>query len=305
MQVPDVAVTTAAVVVVYRPRIDPGPTLTSLRQILHRVLLVDNDETGQQALADLAQTLGAGYLHAGNRGGLAGAYNRALARLHDDSPHIEQVVFLDEDSDPTVLRALLTDPGTVGAMVDPRTAAVAPAYRDRATGLRGKYMRLGRWSMRFHPREFAGLQPVAFVINSMAVWRVAVLQHVGAFNEALAIDHVDTEYCLRARRLGYGLLVNGSFEFAHAIGQRRKYRFLGMQLQAGGHAPARRFLIGRNTVWLARQWCLREPAFAALCLARVAYEAVGIAMAEDDAGAKLRALGRGVASGLLAPSRPG
>ncbi|MEO5732795.1 MAG: hypothetical protein ABIQ87_03785, partial [Rubrivivax sp.] len=57
------------------------------------------------------------------------------------------------------------------ALADPATAAVSPAYRDRATAMRGRYMGLARWRFGFHPREFSELRDVAFVINSMAVWR--------------------------------------------------------------------------------------------------------------------------------------
>ncbi len=294
------AASTAAVVVVYHLPTDIEPVLRQLQGSLGRVLLVDNHEAGHAQLAPLAAMLGVGHLHAGNRGGLAGAYNRALVWLQSDWPQARQVVFLDDDSDPSSLTALLADPATVRALASEATAAVAPAYRDRATGLRGRYLSLGRWWLRFSAREFTGLQPVAFVINSMSVWRVAALQRIGRFNEGLAIDHVDTEYCLRARALGLAVHVNGSHEFAHAIGQRRKYRILGRELQAGGHSPARRWMIARNTVWLARDWCWREPAFAALCLARLVYEAVGVSMVEPHKATKLWALLRGAASGLVA-----
>ncbi len=301
---PDIAARTAAVVVVYRLAQDIRPTLLALQRTVRHVLLVDNHEQGHPGLPGLAAQLGADYLHAGNRGGLAGAYNRAVERLRLRHPQTQQLVFLDEDSDPSSLAALLRDAATGRILAQAGTGAVAPAYRDRATGMRGRYIRLGRYRLRFNPREFDGVRQVAFVINSMSVWRWQSLQQIGPFNEALAVDHVDTEYCLRARQLGLALYVNGEFEFAHSIGERKKYRVLGRELQAGGHAPERRFMIARNTVWLARNWCWREPAFAALCLARLAYEAVGILMAEDRALAKLAALARGTASGLVARRRP-
>ena len=162
---------------------------------------------------------------------------------------------------------MLRDEATGRTLAQPQTAALAPAYRDRATGLRGRYIRLGRYRLAFNPREFSDLRAVAFVINSMSVWRIQALRRIGPFNEGLAIDHVDTEYCLRARQAGLMLYVNGAFEFAHSIGERRKYRLLGVELQAGGHSPRRRWLIARNTVWLARNWFWREPAFCGLCLA--------------------------------------
>lgn len=296
----DLADSTAAVLVVYHGVSDIEPTLRSLRQSLCTVLLVDNHEQGHPALATLGARLDVPMLHTRNVGGLAGAYNRALAWLRTLHAQTSHVIFLDEDSDPTALPALLRDAANRRTLQSTATAALSPAYRDRATGLRGRYIELSRWRLRFNPREFSDLRPVAFVINSMSVWRMPALQQIGPFNEGLAIDHVDTEYCLRARQLGLTIYVNGRFEFAHAIGERKKYRLLGRELQAGGHGPARRHMIARNTVWLARNWAWREPAFAWLCLTRLAYEAVGIVMAEDQVAAKLAALLRGAASGLLA-----
>lgn len=294
------AASTAAVVVVYHLATDIEPALRQLRQSVARVLLVDNHEQGHPSLAALAERLHIDCLQARNVGGLAGAYNQALAWLNTQDTPFTQVVFLDEDSDPSSLAALLADANTAQALARADTAAVSPAYRDRATGLRGRYMRLARFKLAFNPREFGDMRAVAFVINSMTVWRLQALQRIGAFNEGLAIDHVDTEYCLRARNAGLKLYVNGTYEFAHAIGERRKYRLLGVELQAGGHSPQRRHMIARNTVWLARNWFWREPAFSGLCLARLAYEAVGILMAEDQAAAKLTALLQGAASGLFA-----
>ncbi|MBL8316010.1 MAG: hypothetical protein JNK55_19910 [Rubrivivax sp.] len=294
------AASTAAVVVVYHLATDIEPALRLLKRSVARLLVVDNHEQAHPQLADLTQRLQVDCLSGGNVGGLAGAYNRALAWLQGQAPQVAQVVFLDEDSDPSSLAALLTDDTTAKTLARPDTAAVSPAYRDRATGLRGRYIRLARFKLEFNPREFSDLRPVAFLINSMTVWRLAALQRIGAFHEGLAIDHVDTEYCLRARQAGLVLYVNGAFEFAHAIGQRRKYRLLGVELQAGGHSPRRRWMIARNTVWLARNWLWREPAFCGLCLSRLAYEAVGITLAEEQAVAKLLALLRGAVSGLFA-----
>jgi rhamnosyltransferase len=292
------AETTAAVLVVYRPTAAVQGLVDRLVESVGRVIVVDNTEAALPGLAVAVRSLGADYEHGGNVGGLAGAYNRALRLLRQDRPP-RQVVFLDQDSDPSSLRALLADAQTLRLLADADTAAVAAAYRDRATGLRGRYIELRRWSLRYQPREFGGPREVAFVVNSMSVWRWEALQRIGPFDEELAIDHVDTEYCLRARRLGLRLFVHGDHEYLHAIGQRRRYRLFGRDLQAGGHAPQRRYLIGRNTTTLIRRWAWREPAFAFLCLTRLAYEAVGIVIAEDAAAAKLSALLRGTLRGAI------
>lgn len=296
---------TAAVLVVYRLRSPLDQTLQSLARTVAVTLVVDNSEQGHAHLPALVARHGADLLQAGNRGGLAGAYNAALDRLRVQHPGcIDWVVFLDDDSDPTSLSDFLCDPEVVHRLQDDRTAAVAPAYRDRATGLRGKYIDLGRFRLDYLSRQFTGMRQVAFVINSMSVWRLAALARIGRFNETLAVDHVDTEYCLRARACALSVWVHGGHEFDHAIGERRKFKVFGREMQAGGHSPDRRALIGRNTAWLARVWLWREPAFAFLCLTRLAYEVVGIVLVEEQKSAKLAALGRGALAGLVLRRRP-
>lgn len=288
---------TAAILVVFRLDADPFALLGQLANQVRRVVVVDNSAEGHPALRSLPASML--QIHNSNRGGLAGAYNAACERLQQD-PAISQVVLLDEDSDPGVLGALLADPNVAAALRDEHTAALAPAYRDRATGLRGRHIQLRRFGLTYLAREFEGQQPVSFLINSMSVWRMAALRRIGRFNEGLAIDHVDTEYCLRARRAGLNLYLNGSHEFAHAIGERRRFTLFGVEMQAGGHGPERRYLIGRNTVWLGLHYLWREPAFALLCFKRLVYEAVGIALAEPQRRAKTWALLRGACSGLFA-----
>ena len=294
-----IARTTAAVVVVYRQASDPIALIDSLNPQVALTVVADNSEGGHPAAAGWAASSNLVLLHTRNIGGLAGAYNRAVAHVQTHHPAITHLVFLDEDSDATGLGRLLQDTEVTALLQDPNTAAVAPAYAERATGLRGRYIQLGRWRLRYLPRVFSGMRAVAFVINSMSVWRMQALRRIGPFNEGLAIDHVDTEYCLRARAAGLRVHVQGSHEFLHSIGERRRFTFLGREMQAGGHPPARRYLIGRNTAWLARRYLWREPAFAFLCLTRLAYEAVGISLAEERRAAKLWALLRGALAGLF------
>ncbi len=293
------AACTAAIVVVYRPEADPTALVRQLQASVAHVVVVDNAPQGHPAIGRLVRDSRLSVLVNRNQGGLAGAYNRACAHLLLTHADLHQIVLLDEDSDAAVLSALLADPAVGALLQDPRTAAVAPAYRDRATGLRGKHIRLQRWRLAYLPRQFDAIETVSFVINSMSVWRVAALRTIGPFNEGLRIDHVDTEYCLRARAAGLALHVAGRHEFAHSIGERRRFTLFGREMQAGGHPPARRYLIGRNTAWLMRRYLWREPAFAFLCFTRLGYEAVGITLAEPERLAKLWALVRGSIVGLL------
>lgn len=293
---------TAAIVVLYHPDAAPAPLAQSLLEQVARVVVVDNHPQGLAAVAQLGAAPRLHILRNANRGGLAGAYNAALQWLEQSAlGDIDHIVFVDEDSEVERLGAFLADPHTQALLRKPDTAAVAPSYCDRATGLRGKHLQFaGRWRMRSLPREVQGVLPVAFVINSLSVWRLQALRQLGAYDEGLRVDHVDTEYCLRAHRAGLAVYLHGGHTFGHRIGERRSYRLLGVQLQAGGHSAARRYLIARNTTWLARHSLWREPGFSLLCALRLGYEAVGIVMAEPERGAKLAALLRGFWAGLWA-----
>lgn len=290
-----------AVLVVFDTQRDPAPALRSVLQSLAHVVVVDNSVDGHPALADWRSDPCVTIIHHGNRGGLAGAYNAAIRWLTADRTEpTTHLVFVDEDSDASVLPSFLANPAVHAKLNDPGTAAVAPAHRDRATGLRARHMALRRWTWRYLEREARGMQPVAFVINSMSVWRTAALVSIGTYNEWLRVDHVDTEYCLRARRMNLAVYLHGDFEFAQSIGQRHAYRLGGRVLQSGGHTIQRRYGIAWSLCLLSRTWLLREPAFAALCLARLGYEALGIMLAERQRLSKLGALVRGGFAGLFA-----
>ena len=288
----------AAVLVVYDRKVDPTPALLAVLGLVRTVVLVDNAPDGHPGASAWSRDGRVTVVTNANRGGLAGAYNAARAWLQEHAPQTRHLVFIDDDSDATVLAAFLRDPQVRSMLERADTAAVAPAHRDRATGMRAKHLLLTRWRWHQLPRELSGLNRVSFVINSMSVWRMEALQRIGAHNEWLGVDHVDTEYCLRAGDQGLGIYLHGDHEFAQSIGERRAYRFLGFTLQSGGHSAQRRHSIGRANAWLACAYLSSKPAFAVLRTALVLYEALGILMAEDKRLAKFCALALGTFSGI-------
>jgi rhamnosyltransferase len=289
----------AAILVVYDLACGGSAALRWLSQHVAHVVLVDNSAGGHPLAREWQSDARVHVIANANRGGLAGAYNAAVTFLRAHRADVTHLVFVDDDSDPSVLDALLRDAPLRRLLEASSTAAVAPAHRDRATGMRARHMRLARWTVHFLDREVRGVQPVAFIINSMSVWRLQAVVAIGPFDEAMAVDHIDTDYCLRAQRHGLSVYLAADHEFSHAIGARRAYRMFGRTMQSGGHGPARRRSIGRNTARLGLRYAAYSPAFAALCMARLCHESVGIALAEDRKLTKLMALWRGVAEGLF------
>ncbi len=295
-----------AIVVAYADERNPIAIIDRMSAFVDHTILVDNTPRGHRLVTQRCANEGLTIIRNANRGGLAGAYNAAIARVRDVRPTATHALLLDDDTDVEDIGPFLTSAVTRAMAAAEDVAAVAPTYVDRATGIRLAPIQLSRFRWRVLPRRLKEPVPVSFLINSMSLWRMDALQRIGPYDEWLAVDHIDTDYCLRARTLGYRLVLNPGVAFGHAIGERRTYRLLGRTLQSGGHDPARRESIGRNTVIVARRHGWRCPAFAALALARLFYETLGIFVAEDQRAAKLAALARGVTSGLLAraPAQP-
>jgi rhamnosyltransferase len=288
-----------AVTVAYAEERDPVAAVERLAPFVDHVILVDNTASGHPKLAGRGSRDRLTILANANKGGLAGAYNAALERVRAAHPDATHVLFLDDDTDTGAVASLLGSAVIRQWAARDDVAATAPAYVDRATGIRVAPIQLSRFRYRVLSRQLQEPTEVAFLINSMSLWRVDALRHIGSYDERLAVDHVDTDYCLRAGILGYKLVLNPAITFQHSIGTRRKYELFGRTLQSGGHSPARREMIGRNTVVLARRYGRRYPAFAILCLTRLLYECLGIVIAEDQRASKLWSLAKGTVSGAL------
>lgn len=290
----------AAVAVAYDPRRDLSGLLTRVLTVADHFIMVDNAPEGHPGLTDHALSRNSAIvIHNRNRGGLAGAYNSALSRIRELWPETTHVLLLDDDTDLSAVSAFLSSAETRAAADNPKIAAVAPIYRDRKTGLRCLHIKLDRFRFRSVGRDISHPIDVTFIVNSMSLWRMDALRALGSYSTELAVDHIDTEYCLRAQKAGYRILLNPTVEFLHSIGERRPYRLWGLTLQANGHTAERRYMIGRNTIILLRRYIGAFPAFGALCMIRIAYEAAGIMIAEDDRPRKLGALFRGAWSGLV------
>ena len=293
-----------AILVLFDTRADPREVVRQLTAEVGLVVVVDNSAHAHPVVGELCAMSGVKCLHNANRGGLAGAYNQAMRLLNAETLDWTHVVFVDDDSDPSVIDALLSDDTTSHALAQADTAAVSAVYRDRSTGLRGSYTQLQRFSFRYLPRDQSGLVPVAFLINSMSVWRRSALAAIGPFNEWLGVDRVDTDYCLRAQEIGLGIYINGDHEFAHSIGARQTYRLLGVTLQSSGHSAGRRYSIARNTTWIARRYTSRWPSLLPLSFLWIGYELAAVLLVEQHKTTKLWAIARGVWVGLSARVAP-
>ena len=108
-------------------------------------------------------------------------------------------------------------------------------------------------------RADAALQRCAFLISSGCVISREAFMRLGRFDEALFIDHVDTEYCLRALLRNVPVYVVPSLVLLHRIGSRRRHKLGSLELTTMNHPGFRRYYSARNAMQLALQYGLRLP----------------------------------------------
>lgn len=188
--------------------------------------------------------------------GLATAFNQGIdLALASGADH---VMLLDQDTRPPAdMAARLIALAARVTASGQRLGCVGPVPVDRkkpdARTLAG---RVGS------PTGDPELTAVATLISSGMVIPRAALETVGGMWDELFIDHVDHEWCFRARAAGLGVFAATSVLMPHDMGD-EGLRIFG-RYKPIHRSPIRHFHIVRNTLWLARcsfipmRWRLME-----------------------------------------------
>ena len=180
-------------------------------------------------------------------GGYAAGLTYALGKSH------QSIWTLDQDSkpEPDCLQELVATAMNCRGNAQP-IALFAPRSRNLATGL--DYAGFG-WRngvVTLPDDQRAAVQWVDIVISSGSLLSAQAVIAAGLPREDFFMDFVDFEYCLRLRRLGYGIGVVRKAVMWHAVGLPEKRRFLAIPWVWATHVPWREYYKIRNqtfTIW--------------------------------------------------------
>lgn len=244
----------AAIIVSYEP--DPALLQQNIEAIQHQVsciYLVDNSIVFDAAA--FVQALQSQKIHCltlGNNYGIATAINRGIAEAERAS--MDFVFLLDQDSvcKPGLITVLLRAYDQALRLEKP-VAAIGARAEDRVTGALSPALRFGWFSTRAQSCPVGSVVGVDFLISSGTLIPLATLQVVGGMREDLFIDHVDTEWILRAHSKGYASYLCCDAHIWHAIGERRMRIWMGRWRNAPLHRPFRYYYLFRNYLLLLRQ----------------------------------------------------
>jgi len=233
-----------AITVAYHP--DPEFLVRSER-ILREVgalVIVDNGsgDTELKMLRDLATNPSITLISNIDNLGIARALNIGIERAI--ALGFKWALLLDQDSwiDDDMVQTLI---------------AAGAAYPDREhLGVIGSGYRDVNSPLQEQKDEIAGdnWEEVASVITSGSLIPLKAHAAVGAFREEFFIDHVDTEYCFRARAKGYRVIRTRRPIMSHSIGAVSRHQVLWMKKWTFNHAADRRYYIARNDTVMLREF---------------------------------------------------
>jgi rhamnosyltransferase len=209
-----------ALVVLYRPTPQQLTHLFELCQPGVPVVVVDNSPVAAASMVNGLATHGIAYLRNANRGGIAGAYNRGLTHLFERG--VGAVALFDQDSRVSAdyFRVMRESCTALGA----RPYAIGPRIYDENIRRFLPQMYSNGFSIRTLIFDAgASLQPCSFLLSSGCVISRLAYERLGAFAEPLFIDHVDTEYSLRALLRGVPFYVEPRLILSHRIGEKRQH----------------------------------------------------------------------------------
>lgn len=288
----------AAVVVTFFPDENVGQRLAALARECSTVIVVDN---GSNA-ACLERVRGArvDLIALGENKGLAAALNVGLERAI--ALGFGWAVTFDQDSTP--------QPGMVAALWRSREARPEPAH-VAVVGPRLSEEKVVhedhrwvvphprcRWGFARVPCTTEDLAGVAFVITSGALTDLGIYRKIGPMDEALFIDYIDHDYCLRAFRAGYEIVVSAEAKLVHNFGAQRVVQLAGRVVRPTFHSALRLRYIFRNRwrLWRLHAWAV--PHWAAFDAVSCLHVFARVMVFEDHRRGKFNAMARGTWEGI-------
>lgn len=292
----------AAIVVSFEP--DAGALarlVQAVRPQVAHVVIVDNGTGAPRsgALEAVAPRVGEVIRLGANRG-IGYAHNVGIRWAA--ARNASHVLLLDQDSEPSpdMVERLLAAEAAMLARGE-RVGAVGPAYRDPKVDRTWPFYAFSKFGVREmhcgHGRGADGpIVPCDLLITSGALIRRAVLDETGPLCEEFFLEHVDTEWSLRARFHGFRLFGDCSATMNHSLGESvTRLPVTGRRVQL--HQAYRYYYAFRNSVLLWRTpyavlpWKINE-------LKRLLFRVMALGLLVPGRRERLRMMALGLRDGL-------
>ena len=239
-----------AVTVAYHPDLDLlTKQFASLSPQVNKIVLLHNGPS-PLGLQDLCAEFSVDFIAIKSNIGLASAQNQGIEYAIDLGA--DEILLMDQDSIPyPMMVGLLSEALEAYA----GAAAAGPRSVDLRTGHLSRFLTDDNAVIRImSPTGDATHAPiqVAHLIASGTLLRASALPSVGLMRGEWFIDHIDTEWCLRARAKGWSVLAVPDAHLGHSLGDTVSHFWWGRMRQVSHHSPLRHYYMFRNTVLLLK-----------------------------------------------------
>jgi len=241
------------IVVTFNPNISRLAKLLVSLTNFNNVKLVDNGSININELKQLIQEHGnVQALFLSLNSGLAEAQNKAINLIEKKGSESRFIILFDQDSVP-VENCIDVLYGYAKELVNQgeKLGVIGPALLDSFSDSRFGFIKNGK---RFYKEEAENNIFECDGINSSgSLIPLTVWQELGGNNDELFIDHVETDWCFRARAAGYTCY--GTFDalLSHSMGESTlKYWLFGWRTMPD-RTPNRHYYLFRNSIFLQQQ----------------------------------------------------
>ena len=252
---------TVAVIVSFNP--DPNVLQEIIASLVQQCPVVIVDNGSSQSTLDaidhlIRNTDSVDLIRLHENKGIAHAQNTAIRHIQARRPAIKYILTLDHDSLPpdgmiTCLESTFETLADRGAPV----AAVGPVlYDPRDNNLLKLHKTRLIFPGKLRPETITGDPPAVEVdgLNSSGtLMSTEAFRVTGEFDSSLFIDHVETDWCFRARAKGFGLFATTATRLTHHMGDDVCYYWFFGRKCMPYRSPARHYYLARNSMLLQKR----------------------------------------------------
>ncbi|MDJ0955819.1 MAG: glycosyltransferase family 2 protein [Arenicellales bacterium] len=245
---------TYVIVVTFNPDLEVlKAQFTRLTEENVKVVVVDNHSMSRNDISNLASEHAFEVICLSANKGIAVAHNAGIEYVRSKGG--KYLIILDQDSIPERHAFVALVESFFSFDPSQKTGAVGSSYTLQEGHKGSSFVRFGwfHFNKIFCDLASTTLHEVDFLISSGTFIPVSVIDDVGMMREELFIDHVDTEWFLRAKYKGYRFFGCCSARLTHALGERTVRVWFGRWRTVPVHKGFRYFYTFRNSMWLYRQ----------------------------------------------------
>lgn len=266
----------AACIVTYNPELARfSECLSAVAEQVEHVFVVDNGSNETSGVEALCREYdNAIFVPLGENKGIAAALNMGCTAA--DEKRCTAVLTLDQDS--------ICEDGLVEKLA---------AHLAKDVGIAAPWISYAG-NEEYYDLPQDGPYEVEWTITSASLTSIDAWRKIGGFDEALFIDSVDRDFCIRLRRAGYRVVIDPATSLSHELGDMRCVRILGKVIHITNHSSFRKYYIARNKILLAK----KGEISSAECVREISQEFFKALLLEDNKASKILRLMCGIVDGL-------